>query len=231
MKRLLIFVLLLLPMPLWSATAIDGTCGAATAQCTFDVTATGDEKIIFAYTNSATVPSLPVGWTSIDSGTYSTTGGYQIGCNVSSSGSDTGSGLWTNASVVVGISFSGTAVGTTANCNTTGIGGHGSNSGNSTSFNLPTITFTNATDWAAGFGGDGGQALCAPSGMTSKITAGPTIHGIAMDTEAPVSGWSSTSCTITSSTWMSYVLEVLNAPPPPASITTGVKLTSGIKVK
>jgi hypothetical protein len=194
--------------------ARDGSCSAAGTSCTFSATSPGDLKIVFAYRSaSTTAPSLPSGWTNI--ATFATaTGGataaVTVGCEVSSSSGDTNSGTWTNASDVVGLSYSGTNVGTTANCNQTGIGQLATNSAKtSATADFPALNpmMYNSGSWAVGFLGNSAGGLCTPSGMSAVSTVGSAI--LANDTEAPVTSWSDESCATTSGTWVSYVLEVV----------------------
>lgn len=198
--------------------ARDGNCTAATTSCTFSATATGDLKIIFASrSNSTSPPSLPGGgaWTTISSGATSSGGvphSYRIGCNVSSSSGDTGSGTWTNASDVVGLSYSGTAVGTTANCNITGVGATSFNNAKaSTTINYAALTMqdTSGGSWVAGFAGTNLADSGAPSGMTNVTTAGSGPAASASDTNATATAWPSTNVTQASGTWMTAVLEIL----------------------
>ncbi len=191
-----------------------GSCSAAVTSCTFSATATGDLKIVFAYrSGSTTAPTLPAGWTSIATGSvgfFGTTGAFRIGCNVSASGADTATGAWTNASGVVGISYAGTAVDTTANCNTTGIGATATSSAQtSTTVTYPTITLddSSGSSWVAGFMGDSTSSnTCTPTGMTSVTSTAER----GSDTNAGVSSWpAGKTCSVTSSTWMSYVAEIL----------------------
>lgn len=222
MRRLLVLLLLLSAAAAGQTISRTGSCSAATTSCTFSATATGDLKIIFAFrSGSNTPPTLPAGWTTIltvQAGSGGTTASARIGCNKSSSGSDTGSGTWTNATDVVGASYAGTGVNATSDCNTTGIGGIGSNSAKtSTSLNYPTITMSraNGTSWVMGDSGGtatSGTITCAPSGMTSITTGGTGPQARASDTNATVSSWSSTSCTVASETWVSAVVEVIVPP-------------------
>ncbi len=218
MKRLITALFLFLSWVLCAGTgqaAISRTgSGAGTTSFTFSATATGDMKIVFAYrSGSTTAPSLPAGWTSIATASTAaggTTGSLRIGCNVSSSGADTGSGTWTNATNTVGISYSGTMVDVTANCNITGIGNKATNNAKtSTSANFPAITVQNTDNWVAGFLGDSASSLCAPAGMTSVASLGTAR---ANDTNGVVSSWSSTNCTVSSSTWMTEVVEIVGPP-------------------
>lgn len=212
----LIICLCLVGFSIKAAGAIsrDGTCTAATTSCTFSATATNSLKLIFAYrSGSTTAPTLPAGWTTITTLATSatgTTGAMRIGCNYSSSSGDTGSGTWTNATSVTGISYSGTVVGTTATCNITGIGAISSNQAKaSTTVNFAALVMhdSHSNSWVTGFVGSNVTA-CTPSGMTSQVTANSSTN-IGNDTNATVSGWSSTNCTISSGTWITAVVEVM----------------------
>jgi hypothetical protein len=226
MRRLLFLILLCLGLEGVAQAAIsrDGSCSGTTS-CTFSGTATNSLKIVWAFRNaSATAPSLPSGWTTITSFATGSSGSIRIGCNVSSSGSDTGSGTWTNATNIGGISFSGTAVGTTGNCNTTGVNANGQDGkaecatvGNCSATTSTTASFRgittssgSGTSWvAAGLGGSA-ASVCTPTGMTAQST---TSDVRVMDSNGTVTGWNTTTCTVSSETWMTYVVEVLAASP------------------
>ena len=219
MSRLILAVLICCT-PAFAAISRNGSVGGTTSG-TFSGTATGSLKIVFAYRNASTTPpTLPAGWTTIFASAGGTTNSFRVGCNVSSSSGDTGTGTWTNASEIIGVSYAGTDANTTANCNTTGIGslnaGTASNTAvTSTTFNAPAITVTGSTSWVVNFGGSTAAGLCTPSGMTLVTTQGTGPEDIVSDTNAGATSWPSTNCTITSGTWRSYVLQVIPA------ITTG----------
>jgi hypothetical protein len=199
-----------------ATVARDGSCSAAAASCTFNATSPGDLKIVFAYRSaSTTAPSLPSGWTSIATfatATGGTTAAVTVGCEVSSSSGDTGSGTWTNANGVVGVSYSGTNVGTTANCNQTGIGQLALNSAKtSATADFPTLNpmMYGSGSWAVGFTGNSAGGVCTPSGMSAVATAGSGPAILVSDTNAPTSSWPDQTCPVTSGTWIDYVLEVV----------------------
>lgn len=219
MKKLLILIGLCLAGALPSSAAIarDGSCTAANTSCTFSATATGDLKIIFAMASGLTAPTLPTGWTSIATlGTTGSSGSTNIttiiGCNVSSSSADTGSGTWTSATNVVGMSYSGTPVGTTANCNLTGTHVLSSNQAKaSTTINYQGgFTFVGANSWVVGFAGDHSVATCNPATLTNVTTSGTGPEATANDSNAAVASYSSGTCTVASSAWVSFVVEILN---------------------
>lgn len=213
--RLLHAVLILLAcaVPSWAAVAQNGLCNAQSTACTFTATATGSLKVVFAFNNAATIPTVPGTYTTIDSATVNSGGSrisYAVGCNISSSSGDTGSGTWTNATSVVGTSYSGTAGGTTADCNTTGVGAftHG-NAAGSTSMNYPALTLQNGSgSWVIGDAGGGagsGTITCTPTGMTVRGT--PPTNARVSDTNGTVASWSSTSCTVSSENWVTWLGE------------------------
>jgi hypothetical protein len=227
MRRFLI--LLLFALPSWGAIARDGNGGAVGTSFTFSATATGDLKIVVAFDSGATtIPTLPSGWTTIATvatTTGGTPGAIRIGCNVSSSSGDTGSGTWTNATDVVGVSYSGTLVNVTADCNLTGVGNRATNSAKaSTTVNFPTIAVQAANNWVLGIAADSGVIVGAPSLMSQFKTAGTGPSLAANDTNATVSSWASTNVTVTSSTWLSFVGEILG--PVPACTGTCPTLVS-----
>lgn len=239
---LLLGVLFLACVPVHAAIAETGTCNANTTNCTLSAVAAGDLKIVFAYrTGSTTPPSLATDWTdiaSIATSTGGTTGAMRIGCEKAADSSDTGSGTWTNASSVVVISYSGTAVDTTANCNTTGIGGNGCGTPTncwaktSDTPSFPGVTFTNTdgTSWAIGPWGHASNfdnCTMGPTGMTEQTTAA-RAHWL--DTNGGVTGWTTQTCTgISNTTWITYPAEVKAAGGGGAASTTKLTLTGAGK--
>lgn len=197
-----------------TAISRNGSCSAAATSCTFSGTATNSLKIVFAFHSAAaTIPTLPAGWTSIASGVSGTTGGYQVACNASSSAGDTGTGTWTNATGVAGLSYAGIrSIITTANCNNMVVGvTSASNATSSTaSFAAVAPVYTNNTSWMVGFLGNTASSVCNPAGM-SRVTATGTV--MADDTNATVSTWATTTCAVTSGTWMSFVAEIMDSNP------------------
>lgn len=214
MKKLLILLLLLCAVPAQAAISRTGSCSASTTSCTLSGTATGNLHLAIAFrSGSTTAPSLPAGWTTITTAATSTggtTGSILVGCKVASSGSDTGSGTWTNATSVYAASYAGTTVKNSGDCNITGIGNFTTNNAKtSTTVTYGAITVQNTNNWVAGLMGDSASSTCTPTGMTSVSGTG-TILG--NDTNATVSSWSSTNCTVSSSTWLSAVVEIYGPP-------------------
>src|SRR5262245_53976860 len=126
---LILFACLFVPSIIEAAIARVGFCTATGTSCTLSAVSTNALVITFAFRSaSTTAPSADASNTSIR--TVSTTGGgttgaYRVSCRKASSGSDTSSGTYANATSVASVAYSGTNVGTTADCNTTGIGGQG----------------------------------------------------------------------------------------------------------
>lgn len=212
MKKLLI--VLLLCSPLWASIARTGNCpGAAATSCTFSATATNDVKVVVAFrSGNVTPPTLPAGWTSIVTGT-GTTSSYRVGCNISSSSGDTGSGTWTNATDIAGASYSGAATSTTANCNSDAVIANslGANTGNSASENYTATSFRQSQtslDWSIGVGMHKTSTNCTPTGMTSVTSGGGGPAVIFNDSNATATTWAGASCAVTSGVWLTQVLEI-----------------------
>jgi hypothetical protein len=192
-----------------AATGIgeDGTCSVTSAtSCTFSATATNDLKIVIAYGSSTTTPTVPGTMTAVFSSTAAPHH-FVVACNRSSSSGDTGSGTFTNAVAITGVSYSGAATGTTANCNTTGVGANAIDGASSSTFRYDALTLnhTDGTSWVAG-GGTASSAPGAPSGMTSRVSN--SIASMS-DTNGVVSSWSQQTVTVGAAAWASYTLEIL----------------------
>lgn len=220
-NRLLLTACLLgLSTPSWGAISRDGSC-SGTTNCTVSTgaSANGDLAIFYAYRNaSTTAPSLPAGYTNIANSTAGTTNSYRIYCHVAS-GTGDASGTATNATGIVAVWYTGTAATTTAACATQGVAlgviaaANASAGTAATSVTYAGLTTSSGagTSWIAGFMGDTvASDNCTPTGMSGIVTANQTT---ASDTNAAVASWASVSCTVTSATYRSYVLEILAASP------------------
>ena len=78
---------------------------ANAASATLSSTAAGDLIVVFAYSTSTTIPSIPAGYTSLTA-----TAGTQQACTCGwkvSAGGETSTGSWTNATNVVAMVYSG----------------------------------------------------------------------------------------------------------------------------
>ena len=206
-----------------SSISRTGSCSAATPSCTLSAAATGNLNLFFAYSKgSSTPPSLPSGYTSIATGNANnggTTGSYLLYCKVASSPFDTSSGTAQNASAVAGVSYSGTTVDTLAvpgtDCPVTGVSILVRNSAaSSTMVTYGGLSVENPNNWIVAFLGDSAGSACTSSSLTGISSAG----GVAVsDSNGTVSSFSQGTCSVTSSTWISVVLQVRGADPIPAS--------------
>lgn len=195
----------------FAAIARTGTCAAATTACTFTATAAGDLKLIFSYNSSSgTIPTLAAGWSAVTSGVQTATA-IRVGCNISSSSGDTGSGTWTNATNVVGLSYSGTNGISSTTCGQRGVSNTGFNSATSSTsvdFYMLTLKGQTGTSWVVGFAGDSAALPAAPTGMTQETSSGTGPAAAANDTNGTVSSWSSTNVVVASSTWLTLTVQI-----------------------
>jgi hypothetical protein len=190
-----------------------GQCSATATSCTLSAVATNDLVISFAYRNaSVTPPTNPGGETSIASAATAasgTVGSYQVSCRLATSGSDTGSGSFTNATAVAAIAFTGARFDQTSNCNTNSIGvtatANAKTSATESYSSLASFTGVSGTSWVVAFDGDSASSHCAPTGLTSETSTG-VVAG--KDSEGTLTSWSTTTCSVTSGTWMIWIAEV-----------------------
>lgn len=226
MRKLLpILILLACAIPARAQIAITGTCVADATTCTFDAVAAGDLKIIFAYrNNNVNPPSKASDWTLIDQfGTTSggTVGSMTIGCEKAADSSDTGSGAtsWSSSSTIVGISYSGTGVNATADCNTTGIGVTAcatetdcwAKASGTVACRALSLSVTSGSSWVAcpyGHASNFDGCATPPTGLTDRAT-GARAHWL--DTGTGVTSWSEQTCTMSNTTWISFAMEILAA--------------------
>ena len=206
-----------------SSISRTGSCSAATPSCTLSAAATGNLNLFFAYSSgSSTPPSLPSGYTSIATGNANnggTTGSYLLYCKVASSPFDTSSGTAQNASAVAGVSYSGTTVDTLAvpgtDCPVTGVSVLVQNSAaSSTTVTYGGLTVENPNNWIVAFLGDSAGSTCTSPNLTGISNAGEVTVS---DSNGTVASFSQGACSVTSSTWISVVLQVRGADPIPAS--------------
>jgi hypothetical protein len=199
-----------------SPIARTGSCAASGTSCTLSAVNTGDLVLCGAYRNgSTTAPGIPGSNTNITTAATSatgTTGAERLWCRKASSGSDTGSGTSSNATTVACVAYSGTNVNVTADCNTTGIGGFGTNQAKtSATIDYPALTLnvTDGSSWVAGFAGDSAASPTLSSAFTQQATTSSTPGMVVGDSNAGVVSWADSTQSVTSGTWLSGVAEVI----------------------
>ena len=176
-------------------------------------TSNGDVIVVWAYfAGTATIPTLPGGFTSIV-GTAGVQQGARLGYKVSTGG-DTTSGTWTNATHVVCLVYSG--------CNTLSPFGTTPtiNAGNSASLGYlaTTLTITNGTSIHLGFGGASGATAGmngTPTGtapnFTNRASQATRINGC--DTAATATNLSAQTLAVTTSgRWQTATIELKALP-------------------
>ncbi len=203
------------------AIARIGSCAAGTIatpvnNCTLSAASTGNPNIFFAYRSaSTTAPALPSGYTNI--GTFPTASGGVTGvarmyCKLATSSGDTGSGTATNATGVLGLSYSGVNAPSNLSASCAGMAvaqGNFQNAKTSTTVTFGTLTILNSNDWVGAFLGTSVTG-CTPASGLSSVASTVTVN--ALDTNGPVSSFSAETCTISSGTWISVTFALL-APP------------------
>lgn len=190
-----------------------GTVAVTATSGTFSSTCNGCLEILMAARSaSTTAPSLPAGWTTITTNATAsggTTAAARFGCKFATGTGDTGTGTWTNATAIVGRSYSGVNNGATADCAKVAIGAgfQTANAKTSTtaSFTGITLDATDGSSYVASFLYGSGSSLCTPTGMTSYGTSG-TVDGL--DTNGGLSSWSTQTCSVTSETWITGEFEL-----------------------
>ena len=171
--------------------------------------------IIFGWAfrdGNTTAPTLPAGWTAIANSGANTCSG-RIAYKIALSGAET-SGTWTNATSVVFMVYRPAAN------KQLRVGGNGTSSGSSTTVTYNTVTMTNATgsSWVSGFAGHRSvntSLQTPPTGMVNRATVvDATDEAAGHDTNGGVTSWTSTNVSVggTASGWISYTVEITEAP-------------------
>lgn len=166
-------------------------------------TSNGDTIIVFAYNNaSTTIPSLPGGFTNLS--TNSATGNAcRIGYKVSTGG-DTTSGTWTNASNVACHVYSGCNT-TTPFLNTT----TGAGNGSTLTFTGFAMTNTDGSDWIAGFGGAKACTAGINGNTTNLVNRTNQTIITGKDSGSGETSWSSETLSVTGSgRWLTMTVEI-----------------------
>lgn len=190
-----------------------GTANGATTTFTPPAHVAGDILICLAFRDgSNSTPTLPAGWTQIDTCTTNSAGAmfaYRVAVD-----NATASGTWTNATSTIVNVYRGVDT-------TVVIGGHAPASGASTTVSYPALTMTNATGTSWVMGASSHRSVDtnlqnAPTGMTARGTGVDAGDEQAThDTNGGVSSWSLQTVSVggTSSGWCGFTVELLAAAP------------------
>lgn len=151
-----------------------------------------DLIVIFAYRSASTVtPTVPAGFTTINSGSANTNG-HALAWKIATSSSET-SGTWTNAEGIIAHVYRGAS----------GIGGQAqaTNIVDPAAFPGITMTVTDGTSWVAGFIGTRGRTSTvnnSPTGMVNRASVTLTSGSVGSDdTNGGVSSWTGANMTLT----------------------------------
>lgn len=198
------------------ALSVVGQAQAAATSVTLPTTVAGDLIIIFAYRNATTAPTLPAGYTTIQTASANANS-FRVGYKIAAGG-DT-SGTWTNANVVRAVVYRGSSgVGTSA----------GATNAASTTTGIPALTLgqTDGSSWVLAFAGSKQTtSQSTPAGLTVRGTsqAGTTSDTIGADTNGAVSSFSShTSTAGASATGCGVSIEIMVATAAPANLVNSV---------
>lgn len=202
------------------AISFVGQAQAAATTVTTPTHAVGDLIIIFAYRNTTTAPSLPAGYTTINTASGNSNS-YRVGYKIATATNDS-SGTWTNAKVLQCVVYRGVG----------GISGIGNNSGAtkaaSTTANIPARTMQDASggSWVVAFAGSRqttsqGAPLAGATTQRGTSQAGTTSMAMVADTNGGVSSFSATTSANGSSVTSSGIsIEIL-----PPGATAAAALT------
>lgn len=184
---------------------------------------TGDLILGFSFRDgNNTAPTVPGGWTTIDTTAGSNSNGSGLAYKIAASASET-SGTWSSATTVIFLVYRGVD-------QTNPIGGNAHDGAASTTVNYPTVSMvvSDGTSWVVGFAGHRSTDTSLetpPSGMTNRSTAADaTDEGAGHDTNGGVSSWSGTTVSVggTSSGWRARTVEIR------AEVTGSVLTSSGV---
>ena len=226
---------LLLSVRSFGALLIDGSCQAASTACTLSATASGSFITVFAARASNTPPTLPGAYSNlgtgiIQAGAGGTLASARVACRIASGSGDTTVTGFTNATLIIAVSFSGDAAQNTLGCGTGGIGNFiFSSAKTSTSISFPALKLahTSGSSWILAFGYASAAAPGAPTGLMQfqTVGAGPGLGGY--DSNGGLTSWSAQSVTVASSTWLSAVIEIRA---PNASVPSWVNKVHGSNI-
>lgn len=192
------------------AISFVGAASAAASSLTLPTHQARDLLLFFAYRNgSATPPTVPSGWTSVNQGGNNNNSSVLAFRLATASG--TASGTWTDAThVSAAVYRAGTGNINIGAAATTG------GSGNTLTYSGITLQNTGGGSWVAGFGGhrQATDLETPPTGMTNRTSSGTTGGETAgHDTNAGVSSWASQNVTVSPSSggtqgWRTAVIEI-----------------------
>lgn len=191
------------------AISILGTNTSATTTCTVTAHSIGDCILVLAARKGSNgTPTVPTGYTAIQSVT-SNSAGSVMAYKIATSTSDA-SGTWSNATDMVISVYTGT--------NTSApIGGSNVQTGTAaTTITYPAVIMTNSSgsSWVAGLGNTHSTNTTigtAPTGMTNRGSENTNTTVSGNDTNGGVTSWSSTNQSIggTAGQWGCYTAELL----------------------
>jgi hypothetical protein len=188
-----------------SFIAADGF--AATSGTLPGAWAAGDLAIVIAHrNNSATLPALPAGWTSLGTdteGSRCTRVGYRV-----LQGGDTTTGTWTNATRIIVLIYRGQHATPVDAANVAVVSGSGD------TITIPTLTMAvvDGTSWVVGLAAHqlaSEGSITAPTGMTKRTSEASTFRAAAFDTNGGVASWSNqTIVTDALTEWFGWSVEI-----------------------
>lgn len=217
-----------LPAHATGALVLVGGCAATATSCTPTVIgghsfAAGDIQYTFAYRSAVTAPTKPASFTALDTGSANSSS-FRSGCLVLTT-TTPDSSVWTNATRVESLVYSGGNAIATADCVTHGVGFHvaaGTSGTTSTyTFTGGALTITDGSSTVVAAVGSS-AATCIPTSpaYTSRET---TTDGIIADLENTTAAATGT-CTGTAGNWKTDVVELIASPT--AGTPTLIQFTS-----